>query len=266
MKSGLLKAEGAGNDFLVGVGRWAERLAVDEALVRRLCDRRRGVGADGTVALVAGEGGRVEIVYRNSDGGIARFCANATRCAARAAVWFLGQPSSLTIATGWADIPALVDDHGVRLELPEPDGEPSPITLSPAAVGSWHVVVGVPHLVVPADRLDALDLRAVAPPLRFHPSLRPGGANVNYFETEADGTVRVRSWERGVEGETLCCGSGLVAVALVVMANDDIRRVELVPASGDRLTVEALDEPPCCPTLFLGPARLVARIEPFEPP
>jgi diaminopimelate epimerase len=124
--------------------------------------------------------------------------------------------------------------------------------------------VGVPHLVGATHGLTDLDLDAIAPPLRNHPALGTEGANVNLYEIASDGTVMVRSWERGVEGETLSCGSGLVAVAMVVMANNEVGRVELVPLSGDRLVVEALGDPPICATRFTGPARFVARIDPAE--
>jgi diaminopimelate epimerase len=258
---GLYKMEGAGNDFLVGVGEWADRMADDETLVRRLCDRHRGIGADGAVALLPGVDGRFPMVYRNADGGIAGFCANATRCVARAAVELLGSSTAITIATGWGEIPAVVDGPTVRLELPRPSASPSPVELPPAATG-WRIVVGVPHLVVPTTGLDDLDLAAVAPPLRWHPDLGEGGANVNFFEVDAGGGIRVRSWERGVEGETLCCGSGVVAVALVVMHERGGHRSEVVPASGDRLLVEALGDPPRCATRLSGPAVMVAKVEP----
>jgi diaminopimelate epimerase len=108
-----------------------------------------------------------------------------------------------------------------------------------------------------------LELPALAPHLRSHPKAGPEGANVNFFCLDGD-TIHVRSWERGVEGETLCCGSGLVAVALEVMARGGQRTVELEPASGDRLTVEALGDPPLCATRFSGPARFIARLEPSD--
>jgi diaminopimelate epimerase len=124
--------------------------------------------------------------------------------------------------------------------------------------------VGVPHLVVAATGLGGIDLQTVAPPLRSHPALGPEGANVDFYEVTDDGAVTLRTWERGVEGETLSCGSGMVAVALVVMADRGSDRVELAPRSGDRLVVEALGEPPACATRVTGPTRIVAAIEPSE--
>jgi diaminopimelate epimerase len=129
----------------------------------------------------------------------------------------------------------------------------------------WFLEVGVPHLVVAVDGLDDMDLPTAAPPLRNHPSLAPAGANVNFHEDDSGGVVRVRSWERGVEGETLSCGSGLVAVALIVMAERGERRIEVRPRSGDLLTIEALGDPPVCPTRFTGPANIVAEITPTAP-
>jgi diaminopimelate epimerase len=121
--------------------------------------------------------------------------------------------------------------------------------------------IGVPHLAARVSGLVDLDLDSVAPPLRSHPLAGPHGANVNLYEIDDDGEIAVRSWERGVEGETLSCGSGLVAVALIVMAGSGKTRAVLRPASGDGLTVEALGTPPVCATRLTGPARFVGEIE-----
>jgi diaminopimelate epimerase len=266
VRSGLFKVEGAGNDFLLGIGSWSERLAQDGDLVRRLCHRRLGVGADGTIALAAEGADRVRLVHRNADGGEAVFCANGARCAARAAVELLGCEKRLVVETAWRPIPAEVDGHQVTLDLPAPDEPPRhpAITASGSMTDHRLLSVGVPHLVVSAGEIRNLDLPAIAPHLRSHEALGPEGANVNFYEVESDGVVRVRTWERGVEGETLACGSGLVAVALLVMAAHDLRRVVLLPASGDRIMVEALGEPPNCPTRLTGPTRVIAEIEPSE--
>ncbi len=262
----LYKVEGAGNDFLLGTGDWAKRLSGEPELAIRLCDRRLGVGADGVLALGPEVDGKVSLDYRNADGSTALFCANATRCAARAAVELYGSSPRLIVETGWGPIPAEVRGTEVALELPPPGVLPRRLEIeSPPSVGDlWLVEVGVPHLVAVAEGLAELDLGAVAPPLRRHPALGQEGANVNLYEIDADDVIAVRSWERGVEGETLCCGSGVVAVALGVMARRRLRRVVCVPRSGDRLTVEALGDPPDCPTRFIGPARMVAGIEPAE--
>jgi diaminopimelate epimerase len=267
VRTGLFKVEGSGNDFVLGLGAWAERLAAEPALVRRLCDRRRGIGADGVLAVRAESERRARVTYRNADGSLGDFCANGTRCAARAAVELLGCRPGLTMATGWTEVPARVDGAEVRLELPPPDAGPSrPEIEARAPLRSFlYLELGVPHLVVAlSGPLADLDLAALAPTLRVHEALGPGGANVDFFEAAGDGVVAVRTWERGVEGETLSCGSGMVAVALTVMAERGVRELGLRPASGDLLKVEALGEPPSCGSRLTGPARFVAEIHPTD--
>ncbi len=266
MSSELWKVEGAGNDFLLGTASWAERLEAEPELAVRLCDRRRGVGADGVLALGSFADGVVRLVYRNADGSLAPFCANATRCGARAAVELLHAPHRLVVETGWCAVPAEVHGMEVTLELPSPGGLPRRVAIeTPVSVGDpWLTVIGVPHLIVRVDGLAGLDLRSIAPALRRHPLLGEAGANVDFFELAESGEVAIRTWERGVEGETLACGSGAVAVGLFLMAERGVRRLVFAPRSGDRLTVEALGEPPDCRARLAGPARLVARIDPTE--
>ncbi len=266
MTSRLFKVEGAGNDFVLGIGEWAARLEDSPEVVRRLCDRRRGIGADGVLALTVESEQSIRLAYRNADGGDAAFCANGTRCAARVACERFGFGPRMVIDTGWGAIPATVEGASVALDLPSPQTPATQpeIRIHGSAVVPWLLQVGVPHLVVAVDGLDEVDLFSTAPPLRNHPSLVPAGANVNFYEADADGLVRVRSWERGVEGETLSCGSGLVAVALIVMAERGERQIAVRPRSGDVLTVEALGNPPVCPTRFTGPARIVATIDPDD--
>lgn len=266
MRSEFYKLEGAGNDFVLGVGAWARRFESEPELVRRLCDRRRGIGADGSLALEPVDLDRVRLGYRNADGSVGAFCANGTRCAARAAVELLGSNPKLLVETGWAEILAEVDGSQVSLELPPPEARPqNPEIVAPEhATALCLMKIGVPHMVVATEGLADLDLGLIAPPLRYHPALGAEGANIDFYEMATDRSLRVRTWERGVEGETLSCGSGMVAVSLVVMAENGTREVELIPLSGDRLTVEALGEPPVCATRLTGPARFVAAVDPSE--
>jgi diaminopimelate epimerase len=202
-------------------------------------------------------------VYINADGSEGRFCGNGTRCAARAAVDLLGCAPQLDIVTGWAVIPAEVRDTEVSLVLPPIKDPPQSTGIeSRVAVGEvQRLAVGVPHLVARVAGLADIDLEVDAAPLRSHRAAGAEGANVNLYEIDDEGGVAIRTWERGVEAETLSCGSGMVAVALVVMAERGVARVIMSPASGDRLTVEALGEPPQCATRLTGPTRIVAEIE-----
>ena len=148
----LFKVEGSGNDFLVGLGSWAQWLAADPDLTRRLCDRRRGIGADGTLSLGREDSALVRLTYRNADGSVGDFCANGTRCAARIAVEFLGCAERHQVLTGWTTIAAEVSGDVVALELPTPGGPPR-LTQICGGTGigllSLHTI-GVPHLVAVA--------------------------------------------------------------------------------------------------------------------
>jgi diaminopimelate epimerase len=261
----LIKAEGAGNDFIIGIGAWADRLADDPGLVVRLCHRRRGVGADGVLAVVRESDHFIRVVHRNADGSPSAFCANGTRCAARVAVDRLGCESRLAIRTGWAKIEAEVSADAVSLELPAPT-RPERLSLSSdlGELSGWSLSVGVPHAVLPVTGLEAVDMERLAGPLRHHRDLGRDGANIHLVEAHDDGTLAVRSVERGVDSEVLCCGSGVVASGLVIMDQTGSRVTRVIPRSGDELLVEALAEPPTCRSRLTGPARLVAEIEPLD--
>lgn len=258
----LIKAEGAGNDFLLGTGGWVRRLVDDPALVIRLCDRRRGLGADGVLAIERTSAEAIRVIHRNADGSDSAFCANGTRCAARVAVEYLDCHPNLRIKTDWAEIPARVDSDRVTLELPPPT-EPAQRTLETdtGPVTGWYLMVGVPHFVLPVTDLAAMDLVRVARPLRHHPDFGSDGSNINLVETGKDGSLAIRSLERGVESEVLCCGSGVVASALVTMMGSDQRTITVIPRSGDELVVEAVADPLSAPSRLSGPARMVAEIE-----
>lgn len=257
------KLHGAGNDFLLFDGRSDPSLAATlPAAVSRLCHRRLGLGADG-VLLLQPEGDReARVVYWNADGSQAAFCANATRCAARFAAERWGW-REMVLATGYAAIPAAVDGERVTLRLPTPtDVRPwLQLPVAGSTVAGRYLVVGVPQLVVRVAWPDFWqhDLEPPGPLLRNHPALGEGGANVNFVQVE-DGELSVRSWERGLEGETLSCGSGDVAAALVGVAERWIAAPASVrTASGRVLLVEPEGSPPSCPARLSGPAEWVAE-------
>lgn len=213
----FVKMAGGGNDFLVFEADGRRLSDEDRRRVALLCRRGLSVGADGALFLSGGGDGRVRVDYLNSDGSLASFCANGTRCAARYAVDRLTAGENPVLETGWGAIPARVEDGAVTLLLP-----PLPFTGDPIAIEGEGlprtgipIHVGVPHLVVfVPGGLETLPIARVAPTLRRHPLL-PEGANVNFVEIEGPDRIRVRTFERGVEGETLACGSGVVAAAIV---------------------------------------------------
>lgn len=261
MSGRLLKVEGAGNDFLLGIGSWADRLAADAGLVSRLCHRRRGIGADGTLAVIPITAASVRLSYRNADGSPARFCANGTRCAALAAHRLLEMPARLTVVTDWVDVPAEINGDRVQLTLPAPD--PAERRTVDADGRSWtgiFVRVGIPHWLVTVDPTDEAVFTALAPGFRSHPDFGTEGANVSMVVTRRDRPPAIRTWELGVSEETLCCGSAVVAAGLIEMARNDSASVDLRAASGDLLTVAETG----AGFTLTGPARLIAEIRPVD--
>jgi diaminopimelate epimerase len=219
LPSQFTKMAGGGNDFLVfeSDGRFLDM--EDRRRLALICRRGLSVGADGALFLSPGEGGQIRLDYFNSDGGYATFCANGTRCAARYAVRHgLVTREDPTLETGWGPIEAKVDAEGglVALSLPAvaPPRDPVPISgrgLPPTAI---PLEIGVPHLVVfLRGDLAQLAIDRLAPPLRNHPAM-PDGANVNFVKAAGENRIEVRTFERGVEGETLSCGSGVIASAI----------------------------------------------------
>jgi len=238
------KMSGAGNDFLV----WEGAVDVGEAelaAIRRLCRRGTGVGADGVLFVSRDGPGRVAADYRNADGSVGRFCGNGTRCAARFAALRGLAPETMTVRTGWGDVPAVVEGARVVLTLPEPVAIGRAVS-SLDATGAlerdaYAVAVGVPHVVAfvaAGVDLASLDLSRLGPALRHHPDMREG-ANASFVEILGPSRLRVRTWERGVEAETLACGAGNVATAVTTCALGRARPpVSLETRSGETLAVD----------------------------
>jgi diaminopimelate epimerase len=265
------KMSGAGNDFVVlDAETWGALPGDRAAWVRAVCRRGLAVGADGVLAVGRVGDGRVSVAFFNPDGGEA-FCGNGSRCAARyAAARGLAPASGMTLATSVGDVPAVVAEGVVRLTLPPPaDRGPVRLETSRGQVRGRHVIAGVPHLVVPVTGLRAYPLRDVAPELRRHPALGPDGANVDFVEEDAAGRVHVRTFERGVEDETLSCGTGAVAAGLAARLAGAGETVRIVPASGVELTVILRGEPRNATSAVLsGDARFVfeGRLDPEATP
>jgi len=246
----FFKMCGAGNDFLVFPAK-VEIGPREAETIRRLCRRGTGVGADGVLFVHPEETGdgppRVVADYYNADGGTARFCANGTRCAARFAQLHSGVGNELVVSTGWGALGAVVrPDGSVTIALPEP------VTIGPAVSSfdgeekllertATSVTVGVPHLVVFAAgdvEVETLDVGALGPPLRRHPDL-PEGANVNFASRRGTSRLSVRSYEHGVEAETLSCNSNVVTAAVVAAArNGDAPPLSVATRSGSALAVD----------------------------
>jgi diaminopimelate epimerase len=214
------KMNGAGNDFVLIDNRLGDlRLASDQ--IARICDRHRGVGADGVLVLErAANGADFRMRYYNADGGEAEMCGNGARCFARYANRVAGAKKELSFETPAGVIAAELQGELVRLQMSEPKDMRLRVTipLPDRQVAAHFINSGVPHVVVPADDLKEIDVRGLGSAIRRHELFAPKGANVNFLKERGERQIAIRTYERGVEDETLACGTGVVASALIFAA------------------------------------------------
>jgi diaminopimelate epimerase len=219
----FFKMTGSGNDFVMLDGRSTAAERWTSAMVTALCDRRNGVGADGLVVLTPAGGSSVRMTFWNSDGSRAAMCGNAALCSARLSVSLgLVPPGQLCLLTDAGTVEARAEGQQELAEIRMPDFElPAEVPGLGAGQGERWVVagmVGVPHLVVRVPDIESVDVLGRGRQLRFDPRLGAAGANVNFVApsaTEGEPWL-IRTYERGVEGETLACGTGTVAAALAL--------------------------------------------------
>lgn len=212
------KMAGGGNDFVVIDNRTA-KIADAGELTRRICTRGLSVGADGLILIESSARATFRMRYYNSDGGLATFCGNGTRCAARFALLNVIAGRKMTIETDAGIVGAEIGEGGqVTLSLPAPHSFRGrrPLAIGEQTVHGSSIMVGVPHYVVfLGDNLWGQDIRALGSAIRRHPDLVPdGGANANFVVVRDKHAIEVRTYERGVENETYACGSGVVASAV----------------------------------------------------
>ena len=218
----IYKMTGSGNDFVMLDGRFTSPERWPATRVAAICDRRSGVGADGLVILTPDAPGRVRMTYWNSDGSRAAMCGNAALCSTRLAVWLeMAESGELCLLTDAGVVPARSGGAGDGAEIMLPDAElPAAVPgLDPADGERWlsFGTVGVPHLIVRVDDIERVDVARRGRALRSDPRLGEAGANVNFVTPGPGGEPwAIRTYERGVEGETLACGTGTVAAALAL--------------------------------------------------
>lgn len=218
MKLSFTKMTGAGNDF-VCVDNRAGTVKLTRRRISALCHRQFGIGADGLLALekATREGLDCRMRYYNSDGGEAEMCGNGARCFARFAARLLGwEKPLLRMQTKAGLVTAEFFGEEVRVGLtpPGPVNGPHKLRVGGNRLDVWSVNTGVPHAVVFVEEARAVDVVTLGRALRFHERFGPKGTNVNFVQRPVKGPLQVRTYERGVEGETLACGTGVAASAL----------------------------------------------------
>ena len=217
MRLEFVKMSGAGNDFVVADNR-AGQFRADASAIARICDRRFGVGADGILLVEPSRTADFFMRYYNADGSEAEMCGNGARCIAR---YYSERCSSgkrdLKFETRAGLIEAVVNGDRVRVTLSAPhDLRLGQKLALRSGVREYHFVnTGVPHAVFFTDHADREMVQEVGAEVRYHPEFAPRGTNVDWVQPLGGNAIRVRTYERGVEGETLACGTGVVAAAIV---------------------------------------------------
>ena len=212
------KMNGAGNDFVMLDNRDLG-LSLSGEEIARLCDRHRGVGADGLLLVEpATEGGDFKMRYYNADGGEAEMCGNGARCYGRFVNHLHQNALSLVrFETLAGMISAEFEGDQVRINMSTPHGLKLNQVLDVAGekLTVHSVNTGVPHAVVFVEDLEAVDVRKLGAGLRYHEAFAPRGTNANFAKVLGSGGIAIRTYERGVEDETLACGTGMVACGLI---------------------------------------------------
>ena len=258
------KMSGSGNDFILIDNRRSVVPSEDLAgFAAQVCRRKMSVGADGLILLEASVRADFRWRFFNSDGSTAEMCGNGARCAARFAFLHGIAGKKMRFETVAGIIGAQIQGDQVRIRMTDPCG------LVPADeldTGQERIVyssinTGVPHVVIVVDDLENVDVTSIGRRIRRHPRFAPAGTNVNFVTALADAGWAVRTYERGVEDETLACGTGIAAAALVLAAARSLASpIRLKARSGTWLKVYFVREAENFKELFLeGDARIVYR-------
>ena len=265
------KMHGAGNDFIVIRDDKASFPDRDAPAIARLCTPHTGISCDGLILLrpPTTPAADFRMVFVNPDGSPAGMCGNGARCAALFA-WEEGlAPARMHIETpSGLHAADILPDAQVRITFPStvnptptlvplsPDQESRPSRESPYPTQAWFLDTGVPHAVIPVplSRLPHLDLPRLGSWVRHHPAFAPAGTNVDFIARPAapSDPIPIRTYERGVEAETLACGTGITAAALVAIhLGWTPSPATLATPSGYRLRVTA------APLTLAGPAATI---------
>jgi len=234
------KMNGAGNDFILLDNR-AGDIDLDRSQIARLCDRHRGIGADGILLVEkASNHADFRMRYFNADGGEAEMCGNGARCFARFTNKIGRAQGKISFETPAGVIAADLVGDLVTLQMTEPTDLRLTIKLPVADENKTvHFInSGVPHVVIPVSQIDDIDVRREGSAIRRHKMFSPKGANVNFIEKRGANKIALRTYERGVEDETLACGTGVVASALIFAAIEKVNGpITVIARGGDELQV-----------------------------
>jgi diaminopimelate epimerase len=232
---------GAGNDFIV-IDNLDLTINLDAETIEALCDRHRGVGADGLLAVEPAENGAdYKFRYYNADGGEAEMCGNGARCFGRFTSC-LGKEAvdqvSFETIVGTLTAYMVGDDVKIKMSEPKDIYLKKEVTVANLKNDIHFINTGVPHAVIFVDDIETVDVLTLGNAIRFHEAFAPTGTNVNFAQIISPNHIEIRTYERGVEDETLACGTGMVACSLIhhILTNAS-SPVKVDVAGGDTLEI-----------------------------
>ncbi|MDQ7798843.1 MAG: diaminopimelate epimerase [Candidatus Edwardsbacteria bacterium] len=259
------KMSGSGNDFVLLDNRAGQLPGDLSPLVQRLCHRRNGVGADGVLVIERSAQADFRMRYLNADGGEAAFCGNGGRCIAWFAHSIGAVGKSMTFQAGDGLHRAEVNADRVKLQMREPRDFDLRflLDLDDRGYSASFADTGVPHVVIPVAELDDFPVAEAGRKIRHHDRFQPAGTNANFIEIADRHHLKIRTYERGVEDETLACGTGATAAAVVAarlgMAESP---VECLTRGGETLTIHFQLEGEAVSQVFLeGRVQMVFQGE-----
>lgn len=258
MRIDFWKMHGASNDFILIDDRDEKFPISDSKWIASIASRRTGIGCEGIILVQPSEKADFRMRFFNPDGSEVEMCGNGARCVARLAFEIGAAPEQMTIDTVAGILTAEMADENVRLGMTEPknwklDGS---LTVKGRTLNYGFVNSGVPHAVVLIEDLEHCDVQAMGSGIRYHDAFAPAGTNANFISITGNNSINIRTYERGVEAETLACGTGIVASALIAAKLGHVSApVRVTSASGDVLTVDfKLTENGASNVTLLGPA------------
>lgn len=257
------KLSGLGNDFILFDNRQRWFSGEERDFFRKICQRRTGIGADGVILLEDSDGANFKYRHFNADGSVAEMCGNGARSICYYAVTHQIVPKNLSFEIHGAIYHAAVEGNQVRLAMPPPEKIQTEIGIisEDFLEEGGFVQVGVPHLVVFTPALDAVEVAAIGRKYRYHPFF-PAGANVNFVQILDARTIRIRTYERGVEAETLACGTGSTAAVIIANLQKGLEPPVTVKNTGGDLQF-TWENPAFDPIFMQGAVEMVFQGELF---
>ncbi len=253
MKVEFYKYQGTGNDFVILDNRKNLYDALTKKQINHICDRHFGIGADGLMLLGHKEGFDFEMIYYNADGNQSTMCGNGGRCLVKfASNHGIFKSTYHFLAIDGAHEAEIDSDGTVSLKMQD---------VHEVKHRNSYIVLntGSPHFVKFATDVREIDVYATGQEIRYSKEFMPDGINVNFVETLSEDSIFVRTYERGVEDETLSCGTGVTAAALLSAHNDKGFNTVVVKTPGGQLSVEfdKIDDSHFEDIWLCGPAEFV---------